>query len=272
MCVVGHHRRWALVATLLLVLLPGRASAAPAAEGEEATEPDRDHDGVSDVEETRLGLDPDVVNIPEPLLFDMVRGLGARKGELELNTLVHGSPTDLSTASAGPEMEYVFAHGHAIEVELPLNRSGVEAWKAALQGTLPGPSNAPFLHGWLLMGDYALGTPGARTTALYLAAYRFSARWSALTMTGMRASWRRQGRSRLAGVFNPSVYYEASSTLTCGLEVDSLREVDGTTDLVLLPQIHWQASRSWKVQLGSGAHVDEAGATLLSSLRLSYTY
>lgn len=78
--------------------------------------------------------------------------------------------------------------------------------------------------------------------------------------------------TRYSGGLTPSVFFDASSNLTIGLEMNSLLEDDGTTDLVLLPQVHWQPSRAWKVQLGSGAHVDEAGATMLSALRLSYTY
>jgi hypothetical protein len=231
---------------------------------------DRDEDGVTDQEEDELGLDPDVVNIPEPLLFDMIRGLGARKGELEFNSIVEqeskGSPF------GGPEMEYAFARGHAVEVQMPLSSSGIDAWNMSLQGTFPYANRGAFIHGWLATGEYLLHDPGVRATAVYIAAVRLSKQWSALTMIGARAATTRRAGSLYEGVFNPSLYFDASSSITLGLELNSLLEDDGTTDLVLLPQVHWQFSREWKVQLGSGAHVDDAGATFLSALRLSYTY
>ncbi len=33
------------------------------------------------------GATQEIVSVPEPLMFDLVRGLGARQGELEINAL-----------------------------------------------------------------------------------------------------------------------------------------------------------------------------------------
>jgi hypothetical protein len=266
------QRASGVASACLVSLMPLPAFGGTPAAQPTAVAGDRDQDGVTDDEETELGLDPDVVNIPEPLLFDMVRGLGARRGELELNAIVQTAPRTSPALSGGPEIEYVFARGYGVEVELPMSSSGVDAWKGTLQGTLPYPNAGRFVHGWLITGEYLLGGPGGRVTAVYIAAVRFSRRWSALTMVGGRAEKVRGAAPQHFGVLNPSVFFDASPNLTVGLEMNSLLEDDGTTDLVLLPQIHWQPSRSWKVQLGSGAHVDEAGATFLSALRLSLTY
>lgn len=233
---------------------------------------DRDRDGVSDAVERQLGLDPDVVGVPEPLNFDMVRGLGARRGEVEMSVLAQHDGALPRGLGGGFELEYAFARGHAVEVELPLSSAGVGAWKGGLQGTLPFARGAPVLHGWLVTGEYLLGDPGLRLTGVYVAAMRLHRRWSAVAMIGGRSSASRDDGARHGGVLNPSLFYDASSFVTVGLETNTLLEVDGTTDLVLMPQVHWQPARAWKVQLGSGAHVDEAGATLLSALRLSYMY
>lgn len=91
-------------------------------------------------------------------------------------------------------------------------------------------------------------------------------------MAGARSSATRDEGARHGGVLNPSLFYDASSFVTVGLETNTLLEIDGTTDLVVMPQLHWQPARAWKVQVGSGAHVDEGGATLLSALRLSFMY
>ena len=122
------------------------------------------------------------------------------------------------------------------------------------------------------MTGEVLGAIRARVTALYLAAVRFDARWSALAMIGGRHEKERGTGSRSSAVVNPSVFFDASTRLTLGLELNGLLEVDGTTDLVVLPQVHWQASRAWKAQVGAGGHVDEAGAGFLSALRLSCTF
>ncbi|MBW2405598.1 MAG: hypothetical protein JRF42_17865 [Deltaproteobacteria bacterium] len=52
---------------------------------------DTDGDGTDDETERRIGTDPThngLIDFPEPMVFDMVRGLGAEQGEVELNTLV----------------------------------------------------------------------------------------------------------------------------------------------------------------------------------------
>ncbi len=293
LCRVGRRsharRRTASLASIAFVLARGvHADAA-----EVHAPPDRDDDGVTDADEKRLGLDPDTVNIPEPLLFDMVRGLGARRGEVELNVLAQGGAGADPHLTGGPEVEYVFAPGHAVEVELPMSSRGVDAWKGSLQGTLPAPGNGRFVHGWLVTGEYLLGDPdvrcrsamgiscplgegrlgglGARATALYVVGLRFDRHWSAVAMIGGRGEKERRGRAAFA-VLNPSIFYDASSSITFGMEMNSLLEDDGTTDLVLLPQVHWQPSRAWKLQVGSGAHVDEAGATWLTTARVCLTY
>jgi len=48
------------------------------------------------------------VHIPEPLMFDLVRGLGARQGELEVNSLAD-FPLNYTTTRGidwAPEVEY----------------------------------------------------------------------------------------------------------------------------------------------------------------------
>lgn len=256
---------WAL--TTLCVVGPATAAVPPL---------DSDHDGVSDRQERDLGLDPRLVNIPEPLLFDMVRGLGARRGELELNALAdgrlrsYGRGREPHALSGGPEMEYVFADGYGLEVELPLSTAGVEAWKFALQGTLPYWNSGRFIHGWLGMGEYLVDDPRGRGTALYVAAYRLDEHWSAVAMIGAQGTTKgREHPSRLAAVFNPSVFYDASSKVTLGVELNKLFEPDGTVDLVVLPQVHFQPSAEWKIQVGTGVHVDPWGASHLASIRIA---
>ena len=59
--------------------------------------------------------------IAEPMVFDLVRPLGARRGELEVNALAQRnlSGPDRNVEWA-PEIEYAVADGFAVELELPL--------------------------------------------------------------------------------------------------------------------------------------------------------
>src|SRR5688572_24541264 len=103
-----------LVVVLLLVLI-WLVSACPAAAatGPEAglqREPAGDVPPASPVDDLRT--------IPEPLAFDLVRGLGAARGELEVNTLGVVSLRRPGIHWA-PEVEYAFLDGHAFELELP---------------------------------------------------------------------------------------------------------------------------------------------------------
>ena len=70
--------------------------------------------------------------IPEPMVFDLVRGLGARRGELEFNTLSlvpfrHGGPK----YEWAPEIEWAVADGFAVEYELPIFDTRIVAQKFA---------------------------------------------------------------------------------------------------------------------------------------------
>lgn len=77
-----------------------------------------------------------LIEIPEPLNFDLVRGLGAKKGELEINTLAQFPFQNFSSTGIdwAPEIEYALLDGFAIELEIPMNNGEFEAFKAAMQG------------------------------------------------------------------------------------------------------------------------------------------
>ena len=56
------------------------------------------------------------VNIPEPLMFDLVRGLGAKQGELEINALADFPVNHISHREVewAPEIEYALFDGFAV--------------------------------------------------------------------------------------------------------------------------------------------------------------
>ena len=174
------------------------------------------------------------LRIPEPMVFDLVRPLGARRGELEINTLGifpwRAVNRDLDSDPFGsgqttidrrgiewaPEIEYAFADGWAIEYELPMEGSKLEAYKLALQGTFGTAFHHSYIHGFQLIVEPTTRWKQWNSTLLYLGGIRFDDRWSALFMAG--------GRIDLEGTNN----YRTFERL---LNFTLFREVDQWTNL-----------------------------------------
>lgn len=94
----------------------------------------------------------DVPAIPEPMLFDMIRPLGAVRGELEADALATQSLDGAAMAWA-PEVELAVADGVALELEMPMTGVRVDAAKIGVQATF-----GPALAGHLVHGVQYLGT------------------------------------------------------------------------------------------------------------------
>lgn len=234
---------------------------------------DRDHDGLVDPGESdpRVpGLFPGSgPHIPEPLGFDMVRGLGARAGELEVNTLLlprwSGGAMTLDWA---PELEWAPRDDLALEIELPMHGGQLHALKAAVQGTFARRSPR-FIAGWQAMGELLPGESMFRTTALYLVGLRLDRRWSVLGMSGMRMDWtRRPAAVDMALLVNPSVFIDVRERMTVGVEQNLAVGLGGAVSVTALPQFHFQVSRRFRVQSGLGLQVEDRRVALLGGLRL----
>jgi len=89
------------------------------------------------------------LEIPEPLMFDLVRGLGADKGELEINSLADFPLNKVSERFIewAPEIEYALFDGFAVEFEMPFENGDLEALKFAIQYTFGSSDNHRFIHG-----------------------------------------------------------------------------------------------------------------------------
>ncbi|MFO7561611.1 MAG: hypothetical protein R6X02_03120 [Enhygromyxa sp.] len=232
--------------------------------GTDPHSPDTDQDGVADGREdaNRDGVvdpgesDPrtpglfpgSAPHIPEPLAFDLVRGLGARKGELEVNTLLIAPVGELPHWA--PEVEWAFADGAAIELELPIHGTELEAIKVAGQLTLPSGRRRPsFIQGMQAIVETPLHGPPLELSALYLAGYRFSPILSLGWMVGARAQI--QPDDPVAFLHNLSVFADADERVTVGLETN-LAISPGGVEVLALPQLHLQLGRRFRIQLGVG--------------------
>lgn len=232
---------------------------------------DANRDGVLDPGETdpRVpGLFPGgYPHIPEPLMFDLVRGLGAKRGEVEVNNLaVLGLRRRQQELMWAPEVEWAIADGIAVELELPMHNRELHAVKGAVQLTLP-TARRNLTNGVQVIGEYALTAQDWRATALYLFGARMG-KWSALAMIGGRTRIPLHRSARADALLNPSLYHDVTETLTVGVEVNLALGLDGDHAVTPLPQVHWQITRSVRVQIGGGVSFQTAYPTPLLAARI----
>ena len=257
------------------------------AEETDPRRPDSDRDGVPDGVEDRdrdgrvdrgesdprvPGLFPgSSPHIPEPLAFDMVRGLGARAGEVEMNTLLlpRWSRGGLELEWA-PEIEWAPRDNLALEIELPMRDGHLHALKAAVQGTLPRRRQRA-IAGWQVIGELLPGDSTLATTALYLVGLRLNRRWSVLAIGGLRMNWtRRPLAAHTSLLLNPSVFVDVRERVTLGVEHNLSVDMRGEVSAVALPQFHIQMGRQWRVQCGLGVGAHGRSAAALGGLRLVF--
>lgn len=225
---------------------------------------DADQDGIVGPDESdprRAGLFPGTTpHIPEPMVFDLVRGLGARRGELEVNTL---GLVEIDRGSSrfvwAPEVEWAFADDYAIELELPMVDRHVEAVKLALQGTLPWRTRRTIM-GWQVFGEVGLDRGASDVVAVYLLGHRFDSVVSSLLMVGGRAELDPdEGLDGGAFIANGSLFFDVEEWLTTGLETNVTVVDRQRWSVALFPQTHWQLSRHLRVQFSGGAELTPDG-------------
>lgn len=241
------------VPCLLVIFLCALPAYTVASSGQIHTDPD---------EATLSSVRP---RIPEPMVFDLVRPLGAQRGELEVNSLFRVSPgAPQGHLLWAPEVEYAFANGHGVEFELPMAGGRIESVKLALQGTLPGPSPHTFIHGWQGIWERARDG-GAQVDLLYLAGVRWHRRWSAFTMNGVRQE--RHGAVGPAYLANVTLFHHVGKETSFGLETNvTAGRVERR--LLLMPQVHTRKSR-YNLQGGLGIDYAAGRAHAQAAWRLS---
>ena len=197
-------------------------------------------------------------DVPEPMIFDMMRPLGAKRGELEVNTLATTplSGTDRAITWA-PEIEYAFADGFAIEGELPFEDGRLAELKLGVQaafGTMNGGRTA---HGVQYLGIYDRHTGHYRNSVAYMLVNRANARWSSVSMVGLADIGFGGGEGRNALILNHSTFYTVTEHQIMGVEVNYLGGNQGRT--LVMPQLHQTLSSQINIQLGVGA--EKAGGS-----------
>jgi len=190
------------------------------------------------------------LGIPEPMVFDLIRPLGASKGEIEVNSLFRMVPGERPrTLQYAPEIEYTLFDGFGIEFEVPMENAHVDAWKGAVQHTLPGPFKKYFTHGWQTYIEAGRNGGGTKANYLYLAGTRLNPQWSVMTMNGVEQE--RRGESSVAFVGNYTVFYQPRDSRSYGLETNFKGSGITESYRLLMPQVQFRGNRL-NVQVGAG--------------------
>lgn len=188
--------------------------------------------------------------IPEPMVFDLIRPLGAQRGEVEINSLFRFSPTVQPRRLLwAPEIEYAFLEGYGIEFELPMANAGVDSFKGALQGTLPGPWKRTFIQGWQVLGEVSGESGESKLDLMYLAGARWHRNWSAFSMTGIE----RESGATTAYAFlgNYSLFFHLRDTVSYGLETNFKGRGYSGRGFMIMPQAQFRSNRL-NLQVGAG--------------------
>lgn len=190
--------------------------------------------------------------MPEPMIFDLVRPLGAKRGELEINSLFQQSTERGAPLEWAPEIEWAFRDGLAIEGELPFVNGELKTYKAALQGTLAPGASGRFQHGWQVIGQRVRADESWSADVLYLAGYRPSERITLFTMSGARRS-EFSGDAVVQAVQNTSVFYEASPSLILGVETNWVLGAADRRSRLIMPQVQKAVGGDYLFEFGIGA-------------------
>jgi len=220
------------------------------------------------------------VEIPEPLMFDLVRGLGAMKGELEINALVDLPINNISSREVewAPEIEYAVFNNFAVELEFPFENFELEAYKVAVQWTIGRSKSNKFIHGIQVIGESYIHDDLLELSFLYVPAYRFSDTWSAIGLFGLMVESGEDAPSNNTTVLlNASVFANLNEHVVVGIEINNsdptLQKVDDNDmELLILPQLHHEFESGFSFQVGIGPKFDDSQTEWSGVLRVIQTF
>jgi len=214
---------------------------------------DTDGDGTDDGTERRTGTDPahnGLLDFPEPMVFDMVRGLGAEQGEVEINTLVL-VPTSPVAAWWAPEIEAAVVDNFALEFEVGLRNIDLEALKFAFQGTVAMKEGGKTGHGLQGLVEYLIDEEAFVSTALYILGARLAPAVTLVTLVGPALESHVNGKTYGGFFLNFTLGWAPHPQVIVGTE----QNVEWFPNFYLIrwmPQVHWQVCARFQIQAGIG--------------------
>ncbi len=198
------------------------------------------------------------LEVPEPMVFDLVHGLGVEKGAFEANVLALFPLNDSSARGIdwAPEIEYAIADGFAIEFELAFDDSELEAYKFATQFTFADDVQRRRKHGSQFIVEKEDGEDVWELTGLYLVGQEFGRDWNMLGMLGLRATTGSDVSDHEEVLLNVSLFRELNHRLVFGIENDLAVDIDDDWELLVFPQFHYDIGEVLEIQFGAGVEID----------------
>lgn len=214
-------------------------------------------------------------DIPEPMIFDLVRELGTKQGEIEINVLAEFPLSSISSRHIdwAPEIEYAIWDNFAVEFELPFEDAKLEALKTALQYTFGKSKSGRYIHGTQFMVEKFRKIDKWDISLLYIPAYRFDPVWSVLALLGVRQQVGSDSQNKTTTLLlNATVFAEISDHTALGLEFNNSDpgnfDEEEELELLVMPQLHLELSKHWSLQTGLGAEFKEHGVNTTAALRM----
>jgi hypothetical protein len=201
------------------------------------------------------------IDIPEPMVFDLVRRLNSEKGEYEFNTLGFQSGKHrFNRYEFSPEFEYAFFDGFAGEIELPIKDHELQAYKGALQYHF-GVDRFHIHHGVQFIVENLRDNNVNELSPLYILAGRYDYHHSYLMMFGNRFHHGRskeeeQKNGQLHPLINFNYFYNLSLESNLGLEINLDGAGKSFKDILLMPQAQFSLTHQLKIQAGVGTLYD----------------
>jgi len=219
---------------------------------------DTDGDGTGDGEERSIGTDPahnGLIDFPEPMVFDMVRGLGAEQGEVEMNVLAL-IPTSPAAVNWAPEIEAAVVDNFALELEAGFHNDEFELIKLALQGTVAMDEEHGLGHGLQGLVEYLREPDTIVATALYILGVDMPGPFSLVSLIGP-AIETHVGEGSDPGLFvNFTLFWAPHPRVVLGSE-QNFEWFPNFYLIRWMPQVHWQATARFQWQAGFGfLHLD----------------
>lgn len=220
---------------------------------------------LEDVDRTHRGP-----RVPEPMVTDLVRNLGAAQGELEANVLFVAPTRAPYAAQWAPEVEVAIWDGWAIELELPMHGTHVESFKLGVQATLGVSRDQRFAHGLQWLSEVHSDGSRVDNTLFWIGALRFSQRFSAMILAGARLDvGTRDAAMGLRAIANPTVYYEPTRSLSIGIESRFWLASSGAHSVDFVPQVRWRPIDPLTIQLGAGPLYEHGALGALGACRVA---
>lgn len=214
------------------------------------------------------------VSHAEPIYVDLIRDLGARKGERELNIgMGMASHTSITQYSFLIEYEFAPINRLGLELELPVsfstqgisetaerNTNGLEGIKAAIQYSffVSEKYNTTFALGYMFESRMTNLHPRYSHTPFFIAAKRWGRQFHSLLYMGPQYESDKTHRLTTTALINASIHYMLPGTKNfIGMEVnDEWR--DARNMIMLRPQLKMTISSTSAIGVALGIPANDS--------------